>query len=768
MLQGLFIFLPVHAVSYDWSKPRPSNCRAFSDGLGSATTDGECAVGLGVEIYDYHENTSLTDNDYLRFRVSISANTRVGVDYAFQFPAHGFQWLEVSNPTGITGDNVGVWLDLGFAFLFYGVEYRRIWVCSNGFVSLTSESAEANPNPIPSNSTPNAVIAPFWRNLKPNLGGSITYGKEIFNGDNGNYYFVVSWNNVPDANGNPQTFQLLIEQRQGYGSDVFHNRVFFQYKSITKDLPTSIGVEKQLGFQGYSVDLNDSWVKNDGCFGIFPSYEGSRLLTLKIRLTKSDSQALLDPILNYISGYNVELNDTSNPYGDVWAPVIGFAADLLIDKAMQAGLLTTGAGIAIGSLFVLLDIGANIASEQYSEGVQHYSHAGPNDGEAFVFATCKAEELGGGAEIQGEPFDASLASTFEWSFTDPNNAPHTLTVTAEASYYNFATGQGNTVTTSVTLNMYTGYHYLDLQTCLYGGAETTGVKVWIDGNEYSSPILSLILADGTHTIQVETPIYRNSIKYTFEVWSDSIFTNPRTIELNGDWNCTALYKAYYNLSISAVSLPEGGGTTSPAPGTYEYVERSNIAVTATASAGFVFTHWTLDGTSYFVNPMNVTMNSNHALTAYFASNSGGGDSCPVLLVWNITTYISLCVLPIHDSSGEDVTLEVSIQKELVDTANYTARFMLLEGWSGLNFSESFIDNIKLYAADVYGNRYLCPLTNAIHSREGNVWLKLLFSDNWKTQILLLETTELTFFAPWPPNKIQGYIFIIEGCNMLKQ
>jgi len=152
LLLSSFLIFPVGASeTFNWSKPRPSVDRTFNETIGSASTDGEAAVGIGVTIGKYREDDPTYDNnDHLNLKVSISANTRVGVDYAFQFPAHGFQWLEVSNPTGITGDNVGVWLDLGFAFLFYGVEYRRIWVCSNGFVSLTSESAEANPNPIPS------------------------------------------------------------------------------------------------------------------------------------------------------------------------------------------------------------------------------------------------------------------------------------------------------------------------------------------------------------------------------------------------------------------------------------------------------------------------------------------------------------------------------------------------------------------------------------------------------------------------------------------
>ncbi|MEM3697931.1 MAG: hypothetical protein QXQ94_10650 [Candidatus Bathyarchaeia archaeon] len=527
-----------------------------------------------------------------------------------------------------------MWLELGFPFLFYGVEYWRIWVCSNGFISLTSESAEANPQSIPSNSTPNAVIAPFWRDLKPNHGGSITYGKKIFNGEDGNYYFVVSWNNVLDANGNPQTFQLLIQERRGWGSDVFHNKIFFQYKSITKDLPTSIGVENQLGLQGYSISLNSGEIKNSGYFGVYPQNEGSRLIELKIKLTKNDNKAKVDPLISYISGYNVELLSTENPYGDFWATCVKGAAEVLISRAEWAGVIMSGAGMVIGGLLVLYDVTAAYASAKFSNATQRYKAAGTEDNESFVYAICKAEEPGGGQEVQGEPFDASLASTFEWSFMDSNNADHVLTITAEALYYDFDRLEGYTVSTSVTLNMYTGAHYMDIHTSFSKLGEVAGVKVWIDSNEYSTPILSLILPEGTHTIKVQSPVYINSIKYKFDQWAEGSADNPKTIQLTCDLNIEARYKAYYNLTIYAVSIPYGGGTTYPTPGTYEHVEGSNITVTAVASEGFIFTHWTLDGAVHFVNPISVLMDAPLSLTAYFTNATGDGETfpCPTLLI----------------------------------------------------------------------------------------------------------------------------------------
>ena len=124
------------------------------------------------------------------------------------------------------------------------------------------------------------------------------------------------------------------------------------------------------------------------------------------------------------------------------------------------------------------------------------------------------------------------------------------------------------------------------------------------------------------------------------------------------------------------------------------------------------------------------------------------------------------VIDIHNPTGEDVIREVPVRAEDMGISSYKAVFRLREGWPGLNFSESVIDQVKLYAVDSYGIRYQCPLIKARHSTLGNVLLRLLLSDDYKAQILLLETIDLTFIVPY--QNVQSFTFVIEGCNMLKQ
>lgn len=216
------------------------------------------------------------------------------------------------------------------------------------------------------------------------------------------------------------------------------------------------------------------------------------------------------------------------------------------------------------------------------------------------------------------------------------------------------------------------------------------------------------------------------------------------------------------LSISA----SWGGTTNPSPGTYSYYYGTSVSVTATPSSGYYFAYWLLDSTTYYYsNPITVTMTADHSLKAYFYYSGGGGDGCPTLFVWNGTAYVDYGVINIHNPTGEDIVQEVAVKAEDVSISNYKAVFRLREGWEGLNFSESVIDQVKLYAVDKNGKRYLCPLISATHSSLGNVLPQLMASDDYKVQTLLLETIDLKFVVAY--QNVQGFAFVIEGCNMFK-
>jgi hypothetical protein len=60
-----------------------------------------------------------------------------------------------------------------------------------------------------------------------------------------------------------------------------------------------------------------------------------------------------------------------------------------------------------------------------------------------------------------------------------------------------------------------------------------------------------------------------------------------------------------------------GGTTDPTPGTYAYANGASADVTALNDEGYGFDHWEIDSSWNYSNPITVTMDTDHALSAVF-------------------------------------------------------------------------------------------------------------------------------------------------------
>jgi len=71
--------------------------------------------------------------------------------------------------------------------------------------------------------------------------------------------------------------------------------------------------------------------------------------------------------------------------------------------------------------------------------------------------------------------------------------------------------------------------------------------------------------------------------------------------------------------VTLTIVAHEGGTTSPAPGTYEYDKGSTVSIVAVPSTGYVFDHWVIDGEINHSNPITLTLDTNKRVEAYFAS-----------------------------------------------------------------------------------------------------------------------------------------------------
>lgn len=337
----------------------------------------------------------------------------------------------------------------------------------------------------------------------------------------------MSWNSVPNAaNDNTQTFQVAIRFISGWGAPDYHNYIYFAYKSITKDYYTSVGVEDQVGDKGTSYDYNS--LHNRAYLEFSYPTAGYRLEQLKIKLTKSDSYAEMDIQETQVGGYNVMLQNYENPYGDLFKSAIKYAA----------GLLITGKAGIIFKTILIIGEAAGVLSGDLSPPDFDVQDAGTGVNEAYVKALTRDE-----LRLIMKPFDSTLGTTVEWIFTDPNDRDHFLTISSEAIYEDLSSGHYYTISTSVTLNMYIGSE-LTVETHSIGGSEITDVKVWIDGNQFYSPVTVNVSA-GSHTIDLEHIFWRGAFKHTFRHWEDGSTDNPRTVNVESVVTTIAYYEISY-------------------------------------------------------------------------------------------------------------------------------------------------------------------------------------------------------------------------------
>jgi hypothetical protein len=134
--------------------------------------------------------------------------------------------------------------------------------------------------------------------------------------------------------------------------------------------------------------------------------------------------------------------------------------------------------------------------------------------------------------------------------------------------------------------------------------------------------------------------------YNFGYWdvngvSRDSGVNSITVYMNAPQTATAHYtRMSYNLTIIAMA----GGTTDPAPGTYNYTAGSTVEVTAVSKLNYVFDHWELDNVNVgSANPYFVHMDGDHTLRAVF-SPSVAGWFVPDWFYWLLLLLLLLLIV----------------------------------------------------------------------------------------------------------------------------
>jgi len=161
----------------------------------------------------------------------------------------------------------------------------------------------------------------------------------------------------------------------------------------------------------------------------------------------------------------------------------------------------------------------------------------------------------------------------------------------------------------------------------------SGLPLEVNGINYAST--PQVLAFASNSMNTNTATSTND--YAFTNWtvngSVASTSNVYAFTLGSNETLVANFLPGYNLAVSA--SPANGGTVS---GGGTFLAGSTNAVTATATNGFIFTNWTVNGSVVSTSsPYNVTLSSNETLVANFlplytvtvsASPTNGGTVSP--------------------------------------------------------------------------------------------------------------------------------------------
>ena len=259
---------------------------------------------------------------------------------------HGYSWTDSNDPAGpdykwndisASGellvelskmDDGNQEIQLPFAFSFYGKEFEKAYINTNGYFTLGNPSNQHGHFPLPSTMMPGNLIAPMAMDLNPATGGKIYVKKTADR-------LTVQYDKVKDfAVLGEYTFQAVLQS---------NGVIFFHYLSIPEGIKSaSSGIQNETGDAGLLVGYNNDQIESEMSVRVSTSpkwlhiskssgaIDAGQSETLEIRL-----KAGMILTGNYESILNLTSNDPKNLKSEVPVALTVKASKLLVTNPAQ-------------------------------------------------------------------------------------------------------------------------------------------------------------------------------------------------------------------------------------------------------------------------------------------------------------------------------------------------------------------------------------------------------------------------------------------------
>lgn len=199
-------------------------------------------------------------------RPYFSSTTSGTFDIAFTYvESIAAACVDTSSATALgvaSDDTTSAIAALPFAFDLFGDTVTHYSASSNGFLqawtsSTGSPSSAFTNGVLPSTSTPNGVIAPFWDDLRPNAGADVYV---LVTGASGSQVFTLEWRNWRASSSGTEDLTFQAQIHEATGQIEYHYCLMSPGASGTLHTGSSatIGAENTAGTRGIQISRDAS------------------------------------------------------------------------------------------------------------------------------------------------------------------------------------------------------------------------------------------------------------------------------------------------------------------------------------------------------------------------------------------------------------------------------------------------------------------------------------------------------------------------------
>lgn len=191
----------------------------------------------------------------------------------YHHAAAPYSWIDPPSGSGMSFPEQG-WIDvaIGFRFPFYDRTYTHLRISEDGYLTFSDAAIMSPENMLlPTPTTPNAIIAPFWDQLSSVQSGRVhrqVYGRAP------NRRLVITWRDLTHefSEGDGLTFQAILHETSG--------KIIFQYADVNindanigRGMNATIGIEDQRGVQGLTYSHFSPTVSDGMAVAIAPPWK---------------------------------------------------------------------------------------------------------------------------------------------------------------------------------------------------------------------------------------------------------------------------------------------------------------------------------------------------------------------------------------------------------------------------------------------------------------------------------------------------------------